>query len=258
MLLWGMAEKGDKADKGEKMKEEMKEEKKANKTERRRGRRFFDFLLLILIVIIIIILLIVIQVPYTTTNAITQKVPVENCTLVDIPFVSVFKTGFTYDAASNIYSSDEQALYRYSDFKGYLYATIRNMGDEKGVYCLDAQAYRITGFTNDENSLASFQNLLAEESDQVQKIDNWASTRYTYPVCTGNPIYPADTDIISLWTPLLLSDDVQAQGNLKDVYILFTVVPPTSEQCKTVSVENITQQEVIKYCNAWKHIVGMC
>lgn len=244
-----MAEKGEKVEKSE----EKKEVKKV-----RSGGRGIQVISLILIIVLMVLLLIIVQVPYTTTNAISETVPVENCTHVDIPFISNFRTGLTYDTASKIYSSDGEALYRYSALKGYLYADMINTGEVKGVYCLNAQAYLIENFNNNQDSLSLFQNMLSQNSSQIQKIDNWSSNRYTYPVCTENGIYPIDDAIISLWTPALLSNSVQEQYDLSNVYILFTVVPPTSEQCKTVNVQKISQQEVTRYCNAWKHIVGKC
>lgn len=235
--------------------EEMQEE---SQVKRKGGRTFLEVGSFILLIALIIIVLIVIQVPYTTTNAVKEKVPVETCISVDIPFVSNFKTGVRYDIASDIYSAGGQALYRYSELKGYLYANIRNTGEEKGIYCLNAQAYLIENFTNDKNSLASFQNLIEMDSEKIQKLEDWSSNRYTFPVCTENPILPIDTNQISLWTPSLLYEDAKAQYNLDNFYVLFTIVPPTSEQCKTEDVEKTTEQEVTRYCNAWKHIVGRC
>jgi len=133
-----------------------------------------------------------------------------------------------------------------------------NVGDEKGIYCINAQAYVINNFNNNENSLDLFQTLVSENSGRVQKIDNWSSNTYTYPVCTQNAIYPLDDNIISLWTPSLLSSDVAKQYDLNSVYILFSVVPATTKQCVNVSIEKINNQEVTRYCNAWKHLVGKC
>jgi hypothetical protein len=222
------------------------------------GSKSLQVISLILIIVLMVLLLVVVQVPYTTTNAVSENVPVENCTQVDMPFVSNFRTGLIYDSAAEIYSSKGEALYRYSELRSYVYADIMNTGEEKGVYCLNAQAYLINNFNNNADSLDSFQTMLSQNSDQIQKIDNWNSNVYIYPVCTENPIYPIDDGIISLWTPSLLSDSVKGQDDLRNVYILFTVVPATSKQCSTVNVQNISQQEVTRYCNAWKHIVGKC
>jgi hypothetical protein len=247
-----MAEKGEKVEKEQEDKKEKKEGKRVS------GKRGIQIVSLILILVLMAIVLIVVQVPYITTDVISEKVPVEKCTQTDIPFASNFKTGLNYDTASKIYSSDGQALYRYSKLKGYLYANIRNTGEEKGIYCINAEAYLIENFTNDENSLASFQNLIAQDSDRVEIIDNWNSNRYTYPVCTEKSIRPIDTGVISLWDSSLLSKDVQEQYDLDNVYILFTIVPPTSEKCGVEEVEKEVEQEVTRYCNAWKHLVGMC
>ncbi|MCX6750497.1 MAG: hypothetical protein NTZ83_03495 [Candidatus Pacearchaeota archaeon] len=242
----------------EEMKENIQEEKQEKKEGKRRGRTFFEVGSFLLLIVLIILILIVVQVPYTTTNAVKETVPVEKCVQKDIPFVSTFKMGLNYDAASKIYSSDGEALYRYSELKNYLYATIRNTGEEKGVYCINAQAYMIENFTNEEDSLALFQNLILLNSNKTQKLDNWNSDRYTYPVCTENPVPPTATQIISFWTPFLLSKNAQEQYNPDNVYILFTIVPPISEQCNTENVEKTTEQEVTRYCNAWKHVVGKC
>jgi hypothetical protein len=262
-----MAEKGEKGE--EDMKEEKKEERKVERKEgrkekreekkevKRRGR-FFEVVSLILIIAVIILLLIVVQVPYITTDTISEKVPVENCTQIAIPFASNFRTGLNYDNALKIYSSDGEALYRYSELKGYLFANIRNIGEDKGVYCLNARAYLIENFDNGEDSLALFQSLVSEDSAKVQEIDNWNSNRYNFPLCTENPISPIDIKRISFWGPSLVSKDVKEQYNLDNVYILFTIIPPTKEQCTTGYIEKAKEQEVTKYCNAWKHVVGMC
>jgi hypothetical protein len=243
-------------EKGEKVEKEEKEVKK----ERGRGggRTFLQVIILILVIALIWLMLIVIQVPYITTNAVKEMVPMENCTHVDIPFAANFRTGLNYDGATEIYSSNGQALYRYSELQPYLFANIINTGEDKGVYCLNAQAYLIKDFTNQASSLSQFQNMIAENSDQIQQIDNWSGNSYNYPVCTEKPISPIDTKIISLWKPALLSNNLGEQVDLKNVYILFTVVPAVAEKCSTISVENITQQEVTRYCNAWKHVVGRC
>jgi hypothetical protein len=250
-------ERGERVEKMEKS-EKMEKGEKENMKESGKGGTFLQVLSLILIIVLIVLMLIVVQVPYTTTNAVKETVPVEKCMQVDIPFISNFRTGLTYDTSSKIYSSEGQALYRYSELKTYLFANIRNMGEEKGAYCLNAQAYLIENFTNNGDSLALFQNLISSNSNKVQTLENWSGNLYTYPVCTESTIPSTDTDIISLWTPAILSADVQEQNDLDNVYILFTVVPPISQQCSTVNVENITQQEVTRYCNAWKHVVGKC
>jgi hypothetical protein len=245
-----MVEKGDKIERDDRI--EKKEKVKG------KGITFLQVLSLLLIIVLIVIVLIVIQVPYTTTNAVSENVPIENCTPVAIPFVSNFRTGFSYDTSSKIYSSAGQAIYRYSDLNTYTYINIMNSGEESGIYCLNAQAYSIDNFNSNQDSLAVFQNLLSSGSDTIKQIDNWSGNTYTYPVCTPTQIARTDNQIITLWTPALLSNDVQQQYNLDNVYIVFTVVPPTSKQCSTITIENLTQQEVTRYCDAWKHIVGRC
>lgn len=239
------------AEKGEKAEREEKEVK-------RNGGRGIQVISLILILVLIVLLLIVVQVPYTTTNAVKETVPFENCTQADVPYVSVFRTGFNYDTSQKIYSFNGQAIYRYSDLNTYLYANIKNMGKEGGIYCLNAQAYLVNNLENNGDSLSLFQDMIARSSDKAQLIENWSSGSYSYPICTQLPIAPTSTDTISLWTPSLLSNNLGNQYELRNVYLLFTVVPPTAKECTTVSVENITQQEVTRYCNAWKHVIGKC
>lgn len=242
-----MAEKGEKIEKDE----------KESKTVKGKGITFLQVLSLILILALIWIVLIVVQVPYTATNAVKEMVPTEKCVLKDMPFVSNFKTGFKYDTALKIYSSEGKALYKYSDLKEYIYANIRNTAKEEGIYCLNAQAYIIENFTNKDDSLALFENSILLNSNETQILDNW-NNKYNFPVCTEDPISPINTKIISLLTPSLLSKEVQNEYNLNNVYILFTVVPPTSKECSTENVEKIGEQEVTRYCNAWKHVLGRC
>lgn len=247
----------------------MEKEEKSEKSEKRgkekhkenpKSRRFFEIGSFLLLVALVVIILIVVQVPYITTDAIVETVPVEKCSLEDVPFVANFKTGLNYDAAMKIYSSEGEALYRYSELKTYLYANIRNTGEEKGIYCINVKPYLISyfEFEDEEDALASFRELLSEDSERLQKLSNEANTKYDYPVCTEKPISPIDTKIISLWTPNIISEDIQKQYSPDDVYVLFSVIPPMSEQCSTEDVEQTAYNEVTRYCNAWKHVVGMC
>lgn len=250
-------------DKGEKMekepeKKEAKKVEKVQKMEKKKSPNFFQVGSFILLLVLIIVVLIVFQVPYTTTNAVSENVPVEKCTQTDIPFAANFRTGLEYNGAVKIPSSDGSAIYRYSELKSYVFANIRNTGDAKGVYCINADPYLITNFTNDEDSLTLFESLIASDSDTVLLLDEEVNTRYTYPICTDNPINPTQTGLISLWTPNIISEEIQNNYNPDDVYVLFTIVPPTTEKCETVSEEQTTEQEITRYCNAWKHLVGKC
>lgn len=250
--------KEEKGEKEEKETEKKQEKKEVKKPEKNNGKRnFFQIGSFLLLIVLIIVVLIVFQVPYTTTNAVIENVPVEKCTERDIPFVSNFRTGLTYGDGLKIYSSEGSALYKYSELKSYVYVNIRNTGDEKGIYCIDADAYLISDFTNDDNSLSSFQNLIALDSERIELLDN-AGSRYAYPVCTENPLNPVETEIISLWAPSLISKDIKDNYNLDDVYLLFTIVAPTAEKCEMVDEEQTTEEEVTRYCNAWKHLVGRC
>ncbi|MGY4884169.1 MAG: hypothetical protein ACP5NZ_01165 [Nanobdellota archaeon] len=247
-------EKGEKSEKGEKVHE-------SKEIKIKRGKSFFEVGSFILLIVLIIIVLIVIQVPYTTTNAIKENVSTETCVEKDLSFAANFRTGsLDYTKASPIYSSEGQALYRYSDLKGYLYTSIRNIGDNGGIYCLDADAYLISDFdfTNGKESFDEFQRLLAEDSDMIKEIEDWNSSRYVYPVCTENPATKAKRELISLWGPVILSEQTQQDYDLDNVYLLFTIIPPTIEQCDNEYVEQEKEEEVTKYCNAWKHLVGRC
>ena len=243
-------------------KPEKKQEKKQDKKETKvqSGKAFFGWGSFILLFALIIIVLIVFQVPYITTNAIVENVPVEKCVQEDIPSISSFKIGSTYGSASKIYSSDGEALYKYSELKNYIYANIRNVGEEKGIYCVNIEAYLIPGFdfNDDENTLTLFQSLLAEDSAKIQTLENWNSERYDFPICTENPIRPVQTETLSFWAPSLLSEEAKGEYNLDDVYILLSIIPPTLEQCDMEYEEKTTEQEVTRYCNAWKHLVGKC
>lgn len=248
-------EKVEKNDKPEKVEKEKSKEKTKEKS--RSGLQIASF---ILILVLIALVLIVVQVPYITTDTVSEKVPVEKCSESEIPFTSTFKTGLYYDGASKVYSSYGSALYKYSELKTYLYSYIRNMGDEKGVYCINAEPYLITDFkfTNDQDSFDSFQELLLEESESIQKLDNESSSNYNYPICMEKAISPMQTDIVSLWVPSIISEDIQENYNLKDVYVLFSVVSPTTDKCHTEYQDKETEKEVTRYCNAWKHVVGKC
>lgn len=241
---------------GEK-KQEKREVKKTQK--KKNGRSFFQVGSFILLLVLIIIILIVVQVPYTTTNAIVETVPVEKCTQGDMPFVANFRTGLTYDSASNVYSLNGEALYKYSKLKQYVYANVRNMGQENGIYCINTQAYLVSDFdfNNNEETLLSFQNLISEDSEGVELLDN-SDSKYSYPVCSEREISPLGTGVISLWTKNIISEDIQSQYDLNDVYVMFTIVAPASKQCKTEYEEQTNEEEVTRYCNAWKHLVGKC
>jgi hypothetical protein len=242
-----MVEKGEKVEKSE-----VKEVKKG------KGRSGIAIVSLILALVLIALLIVVARFPFVSTNAVKEMVPFENCTQVDIPYASNYRTGLNYDGATDIASYSGEALYRYTDLQTYLFANIRNTGNEEGVYCLNAQAYVINGIRNENNLLNQFQNMIAENSDQIQQLDNWSGDTYIFPVCTEKPISPIDTEVISLWKPALLSNDLNQLQDLRNVYILFTVISATSEKCSTISVENTTQQEVTKYCSPWIYIAGKC
>ena len=168
----------------EKDSEEKQEKKTEKKTEKKEvksqgGRAFFGWGSFLLLVALIIIVLIVFQVPYTSTNVIKENVLVEKCAPEAMPFVSNFRMGLNYEGAQNVYSSEGKALYRYSELNNYIYSNIRNLGEEKGIYCLDVQAYLIDDFdfSEGEDSLVLFNSLLEEESDSIGEIDNWNSGR---------------------------------------------------------------------------------
>jgi len=252
-------EKEEKGRVKEKTKENSKENsKESSKEEKKKSVWSFQAILILLLIVIIALILIVVQVPYTTTNAIKEQISEKKCSKEDIPFIANFRTGFKYKTAVNVPSSEGLALYKYSDLDSFIYANIRNTGKESGIYCINAAAYLIEGFEDDENALTSFQKLILADSDQVQELQNWASARYTYPVCTENAIRPIDTSIISLWGPSMLSDNAKESYDLDKVYILVNVVAPTVEKCAEEDIDKETEEEVTRYCNAWKHVVGRC
>lgn len=240
-------------------KEKVKEKSKENsKEEKKKSVWSFQAISILLLIVIIALILIVVQVPYTTTNVIKEQTSEEKCVQENIPFAANFRTGLKYETAVNVPSSEGSVLYKYSDLKSFLYANIRNTGEERGIYCINAAAYLIEGFEEGENSLASFQELILADSENVQELQDWASTRYTYPFCTRNSIRPVQTEIISLWGPSILSEEAKELYDLDKVYILFNVVAPTTEKCSEEDVDKETEEEVTKYCNAWKHVVGRC
>jgi hypothetical protein len=223
-------------DEKEKEKEKIKEKPK-EKTEER-PKRGLQLASLILIIVLILIVLIVVQVPYTTTNAVKEMVPVEKCAQEDIPFVSAFKTGWSFDNALSLSSSGGVGSYKYSELKTNLYAYIKNAGDEAGIYCVDVEVSLVNG-------------------DTSEILDN-SDAKYTYPVCTESPIAVKDSSVISLWTSNIISKDIKDNNDLDNVKVTFTIVPPTTEKCHTENVEQTSEQEVTRYCNAWKHLVGKC
>jgi len=239
-------------------KEKVKEKNKENvKEEKKKSIWNLQAISLLLLIVLIALVLIIIQVPYTTTNAVKENVSVENCDDVEIPFAANFRTGLKYAGASNIESSEGVALYRYSDLGPYMFANIRNTGEEKGVYCLNVNAYFIKDFEEGNNALDSF-NQIVEDSELVQELTDSLSAKYSFPICTENPIRPIQTEVISVWNSGILSEDAKEIYNLDDVYVLFTVVAPTAKKCVEEEVEHEVEQEVTRYCNAWKHVVGKC
>jgi hypothetical protein len=239
-------------------KEKVKEKNKENvKEEKEKSIWSLQAISLLLLIILIALVLIVIQVPYTTTNAIKENVSVENCEDIEIPFVANFRTGLKYAGASNVESSEGVALYRYSDLGPYMFANIRNIGEDRGVYCLKVDAYFIKNFEEGENALDSF-NEIAEDSELVQELTDELNVKYTFPVCTENLIRPIQTDVLSIWSSSILSEEAKDIYDLDDVYVLFSVISPTAEKCVEEEIEQEVEQEVTRYCNAWKHVVGRC
>lgn len=239
-------------------KEKVKEKNKESvKEEKKKSIWNLQAISLLLLIVLIALVLIIIQVPYTTTNVVKEKVPVENCEDVEIPFAANFRTGLKYAGASNVESSEGVALYRYSDLGPYMFANIRNTGEEKGVYCLNVNAYFIKDFEEGNNALDSF-NQIVEDSELVQELTDSLSPRYTSPTCTENAIRPIQTEVISVWNSGILSEEAKGIYSLDDVYILFSVTSPTTKKCVEEEVEHEVEQEVTRYCNAWKHVVGKC
>lgn len=239
-------------------KEKVKESKKENsKEEKKKSIWNLQAISLLLLIVLIALVLIIIQVPYTTTNVVKEKVPTENCEDVEIPFAANFRTGLKYTGASNVESSEGFALYRYSDLGPYMFANIRNTGEDKGAYCLNVNAYFIKDFEEGNNALDSF-NEIVEDSELVQELTDELSARYASPVCMENPIRPIQTEVISIWGSGILSEEAKGTYDLDDVYVLFSVVAPTAEKCVEEEVEQEVEQEVTRYCNAWKHVVGKC
>lgn len=243
-------EKEEKEKGKEKNKESVKEEKK-------KSIWSLQAISLLLLIVLIALVLIIIQVPYTTTNVIKEVVPTEKCVEQTIPFAANFRTGLKYSSASSVESSEGVVLYKYSELGPYMFANIRNTGEDKGVYCLNVEAYFIEDFNEKENALDSF-NELSMESESVQELKDELNSRYSSPICIQNAIRPIQTEIISIWSVSILSEEAKSQYDLDDVYILFSVVAPTTEKCSSEDVEQDVEQEVTRYCNAWKHVVGRC
>lgn len=244
-------EKGEKEEKGEKTERSVKSNRVEKKYE---GKTFLQVISIILIVLVIAILLIVVQVPYITTNVVNEKVPVENCSQGKIPFIASFRSGLKYDGAPKFTSSEGVSLRGYTELKPNVYVNIRNMGDEKGIYCVKVDTYYVNSFRDEPDKLETFQNLLSEGSERIKQLENDIPNSQ---ICTENPILPKYTETISFWSSNFISDEIQ-EGDLRDVYILFTVVAPSSKDCALQYVEQEKEQEVTRYCNAWKHLVGKC
>lgn len=249
-----MAEKGEKVEKGEKIEKSEKMEK-GEKKEKGRGLTFLQVISLILIIIIIALLLIVVQVPYTTTNAVKETVQIQNCSQGNLPFLASFRSGVKYDSAPRFSSTDGVALRKYSDLKTNIYVTIRDMSEEKGTYCVKAETYYIKDFADEQDKLSAFQTLLSDDSDRIEKLENDIPNS---KACTENPILPKRTGIVSFWSSSFMTDDINNKYDLNDIYVLLTVVAPPSKDCVLQDVEKTTEQEVTRYCNAWKHVVGKC
>ena len=239
-------------------KEKVKEKNKENvKEEKKKSIWSLQAISLLLLIILIALVLIIIQVPYTTTNAIKENVSVENCEDVEIPFAANFRTGLKYAGASNVESSEGVALYRYSDLGPYMFANIRNIGEDRGIYCLNIHAYFIQDFEEGNNALDSF-NQIVEDSELVQELTDSLSVKYSSSICTENPIRPIQTEVVSVWNSGILSEEAKEIYNLDDVYILFKVISPIAKKCVEEEVEQEVEKEVTRYCNAWKHVVGKC
>lgn len=252
-------EKEEKEKVKEKNKVKPKTEKIDNieKTEKKKSVWSAQSLTILLLIALISIVLIIIQVPYTTTNVVKETVPVEKCENIEIPFSANFRTGFKYSDALSINSLEGVAIYKYSKLETYSFVNIRNTGDERGRYCLNIEAYYIEDFDEGKDALKSFNNIV-DDSDLVEKLENAISTKYIVPVCTENQLMPVQTETISVWSKSILSDDAKEEYDLNKIYILFSVVAPTSKKCVSEEVEQDVEKETTAYCNAWKHLVGKC
>ncbi len=241
---------------------ELKEDKDSKKTkklkdEKKRSAWSLQSISILLLIVLIALVLIIIQVPYTSTNAVKEIVQVEKCKNFQIPFYSVFKTGLKYSTSLGVDSSEGVALAKYTELGPYVFANIRNVGDSKGDYCLDIEAYYIEKFNPGKNKIDSF-NEIVDDLSLVKDITSKLNPKQILPLCTENKISPTQTDTISIWASSILSEQAKEDYDLNKVYILFKVVAPNVEKCQLEDVEQEVEKEVTLYCNAWKHVVGKC